>query len=67
MAICPATYHACIDDLCYGSGCLKMQGAEPMLNPCPGGCGALVGIDGSDPDDACECFFEDDEDMEAHS
>jgi hypothetical protein len=53
MAICPADYHACIDDLCYGGGCLKARGV-PMLTPCSG-CGKLVGIDGTDPDDNCEC------------
>jgi hypothetical protein len=54
MAICPKDLKPCIDDLCYGSGCLRLDG-EPMLERCPGGCGALVPIDGSDPDDACEC------------
>lgn len=53
MAICPADGHPCIDDICYGSGCLKMDG-EPMLERCRGGCGALVAIDGSDSED-CDC------------
>jgi hypothetical protein len=52
MAICPATLLGCIDDLCYGGGCLRLHG-EPMLVRCH--CGALVGIDGSDPYDECEC------------
>jgi len=53
MAICPATLKGCCDDICYGSGCLKLDG-EPMLERCHGGCGALVAIDGSDSED-CEC------------
>lgn len=53
MAICPSTFTACWDDLCYGGGCFKMSG-EPMLKLCPGGCGMFVAIDGSDSDD-CLC------------
>ena len=53
MAICLATLKGCCDDICYGSGCLKLDG-EPMLERCRGGCGALVAIDGSDSED-CEC------------
>jgi hypothetical protein len=56
MAICPADLKPCIDDLCYGSGCLRLSG-EPMLVKC-GGCGHLVAMDGSDIDD-CECEFVD--------
>lgn len=52
MAICPATMKPCLDDICYGSGCLKMPG-EPMLTHCIG-CGELIALDGSD-DEACEC------------
>lgn len=52
MAICPATFQGCIDDLCYGSGCLAMPG-EPMLERCRG-CGAYVAADGSDNEN-CEC------------
>lgn len=48
--ICPKTLHPCIDDLCYGGGCLELGGA-PMLSKCPG-CGALI----SDEDDMnCTC------------
>jgi hypothetical protein len=54
MAICPADFRGCIDDLCYGGGCLKLADMTPMLEPCHG-CKQLVGIDGSDPFDACEC------------
>jgi hypothetical protein len=52
MAICPATLKPCIDDVCYGNGCLKLPSA-PMLTKC-NGCGKLVAIDGSNTDD-CEC------------
>jgi hypothetical protein len=52
MAICPADGHPCIDDLCYGGGCLRL-GGEPMRVPCPG-CGQLIAADGSDTDD-CDC------------
>lgn len=58
MAICPATYAGCIDDICYGSGCLKYPG-EPMLMNCPG-CQALIAVDGSDSED-CDCDPTDDE------
>jgi hypothetical protein len=61
MAYCPADGKPCIDDLCYGGGCLRT--GEPMLTPCPG-CGALVGIDGSDPNDECACRAYDDDDWE---
>lgn len=49
MAICPKDLLPCIDDLCYGSGCMQL-GGEPM-----------VAVDGSDNDD-CECDPEDYED-----
>jgi hypothetical protein len=61
MAICPATMKPCVDDICYGGGCLLAPGV-PLLTRC-GGCGQLVGIDGTDPGDACECepeCYEDD-------
>jgi hypothetical protein len=64
MAICPATLKPCIDDPCYGSGCLRMPGA-PMLTKCHG-CGQLVALDGSNTD-ACECDpieWDDDDDDE---
>lgn len=55
MAICPFDAQPCIDDLCHGSGCLRM-GFAPMLVPCSGGCGAYVAIDGSDDCDlGCDC------------
>jgi hypothetical protein len=53
MALCPFDFRGCIDDLCYGSGCLKLAG-EPMVEPCPGGCGEFLAIDGSNAE-ACEC------------
>lgn len=52
MAFCPATLKPCIDDLCYGGGCLRL-GGEEMLTPCSG-CGKLVGMHGGSDDD-CEC------------
>lgn len=63
MAYCPATLQPCIDDLCYGSGCLK-AGGHVMLMHCSG-CSQLIGVDGTDPDDACECepvCYDDDDD-----
>lgn len=68
MAICPATLKPCIDDLCYGNGCLMLWGApmlvRSMLVRCYG-CGQLIALDGSNSD-ACECdpieWDEDDED-----
>lgn len=59
MAICPDTFQPCVDDLCYGSGCLRLPG-EPMLVPCPG-CNVLVAADGSDRED-CDCGPDDEED-----
>lgn len=52
MAICPATSAGCIDDICYGSGCLKMDGEE-MLEKCSG-CGGMIGIRGGSREE-CEC------------
>lgn len=40
MRICPATGQVCIDDLCYGGGCLKGDG-EPLLGVCDE-CGGIV-------------------------
>jgi hypothetical protein len=54
MAICPATLKPCIDDLCYGGGCMNpLAYGEPMLTECVG-CGKLIAADGSDTD-GCEC------------
>jgi hypothetical protein len=52
MAYCPADNLPCIDDLCYGNGCLKL-GGEPMLTPCLG-CGVLVPVVGR-MDNECDC------------
>ena len=47
--ICPKDMKPCIDDLCYGGGCIEMNGA-PMYYRCA--CGQLV----SDGDmDNCLC------------
>lgn len=51
MAICPATLKPCIDDICYGSGCLRL-GGECLLTKCD--CGKLIALDGSCTDD-CTC------------
>lgn len=48
--LCPKDMQPCIDDLCRGSGCLKMTGI-PMYERC-WACGQLVAADGSDD---CEC------------
>ena len=50
---CPKDGKTCCDDLCYGGGCLQMDGA-PMLYKCE--CGALV----SD-DDHMDCTCEESE------
>lgn len=52
MSICPKDYKPCCDDLCYGSGCLAMNG-YPMLTCCPV-CNGLV--DDENPDcGSCQC------------
>lgn len=33
MKLCPKDESACWDDLCYGSGCMQMNG-YPMLEVC---------------------------------
>lgn len=33
MSLCPANGRPCCDDLCYGGGCMKMDG-YPMLERC---------------------------------
>lgn len=49
MSVCPKDMQPCIDDLCYGGGCMQMDGA-PMYYRCD--CGEYV----SDDDyDACRC------------
>lgn len=51
---CPKDMQPCIDDLCYGSGCIQMDGA-PLYENCMG-CGQLI----SDEDDwncTCESYL----------
>lgn len=60
--ICPITRRTCIDDLCSSGSCFKSPDL-PTLTQC-GGCGALVGMDGNDPLDECECPLDDDFDDE---
>ena len=62
MAICPKNFRPCIDDLCYAGDCLALPGVPPLTH-C-GGCGELVGLDGSDPLDSCECPLGDGDDYE---
>ena len=62
MAICPKDHQPCVDDLCYGSGCMRMGGYE-MLQRCRV-CNGL--IDNEEPDySTCTCGdefpWEDDE------
>jgi len=55
---CPKDLKPCIDDLCYGGGCIRMDGA-PMYSRCDG-CGALISED--DHED-CTCdneYYDDD-------
>ena len=56
--ICPKDMQPCCDDLCYGGGCLMMDGA-PMLHKCLG-CNAWISDDDT-MDCVCEPeYFEDD-------
>ena len=56
MSYCPKDFLPCPDDICHGSGCVRMAG-HGMLERC-GSCGALY-----DPDfEGCECDFGDDRD-----
>lgn len=55
--LCPRDFKPCIDDLCYGGGCIESDGAA-MYTRCPG-CHALI----SD-DDTYGCTCDDYEDME---
>jgi hypothetical protein len=61
--ICPKDYTPCMDDLCYGGGCIEM-GGESMLAQCKG-CGLfcaeeLLSCMGTCPD----CAMGDDEDRD---
>lgn len=56
--LCPKDRKPCVDDLCYGSGCMRMSG-KPMLEVC-GVCGKS--IDEESPiDNDCICVDEYDE------
>ena len=55
--LCPKDMKPCIDDLCYGGGCIECDGA-PMYHLCDG-CGQPI----SDEDfESCTCepYYEDD-------
>lgn len=54
MALCPKDFKPCIDDLCYGGGCLRMPGAS-ILHKCDG-CGDYHG-----DDEVCEGDFDEDD------
>jgi hypothetical protein len=56
MAICPADFKPCLDDLCYRGRCLA--NGKPMLTLCSG-CGQFIAIDGPDAD-TCNCEPDDD-------
>ena len=58
MAYCPKDLKPCSDDLCYGGGCLVLDGAA-MYYPCAG-CNKLVS---DDDNDMCAC----DEDFDEQS
>ena len=53
MGICPKDGKPCIDDVCYGAGCLRSNFYEEILSECSH-CGSL----GSDSE-PCECEYED--------
>lgn len=56
--ICPKDFQPCIDDLCYGGGCIRMEGMA-VYEKCDG-CGALVSDDGHD-ECACEPYYDEEE------
>lgn len=43
MSLCPKDGQPCMDDLCYGGGCLEMDG-YPMLEVCPV-CNGIVDLE----------------------
>ena len=54
--LCPKDMKPCIDDICYGGGCIAMDGA-PMYYKCH--CGQYVSDD--DHADCCcddDCYFD---------
>jgi hypothetical protein len=55
MGYCPKDGKPCLDDICYGGGCIRSKYHESILMRCDG-CGQLVSADGSD-DWECECAF----------
>lgn len=54
---CPKDLQTCMDDLCYGGGCLLTGGA--MYHKCDG-CGQLISDDDNEMC-ACDPFYEDDQ------
>lgn len=58
MGICPKDFKPCIDDVCYGAGCMKSPYHESVLLPCDG-CGGLME---ADEGHYCEdCLYEDED------
>lgn len=55
MSYCPKDGSPCADDLCYGSGCMEMNG-YPMLEKCSV-CGCMID---EELDISCSCDEEDD-------
>jgi hypothetical protein len=55
--VCPKDFKPCIDDLCYGGGCIRMPG-YPMIRRCEY-CGQLVDDEGD-----LECDCENDEPLD---
>lgn len=58
MRLCPKDQKPCWDDLCYGSGCMQMDGYE-MLEACAI-CGGYVDHEFSECS-TCTCDEADDE------
>ena len=58
--LCPKDLKPCCDDLCYGGGCIEMDG-YPMLTVCYK-CGGA--IDKEIPEcSTCSCDYDDEEDF----
>ena len=53
---CPKDLKPCIDDLCYGGGCMERNGAEMLYRR--SGCKALIS-EGDMWDCTCELYDED--------
>ncbi len=56
--ICPKDFQPCVDDMCYGGGCMRMNG-EPMLTRCDS-CGCICDDNLNGVCDLCELDDEQD-------